>query len=203
MRKSFSIFFCISKSTIFAGSLSTSKLNHILNITGFSKWSMPLKYLGAPIFKGRVRETHLQYIIDIMIFKLIAWKASLLFIAGRTLLVQSIIHVMITHSISIYSWLISLFKCMDKATRNFIWNWVVNKRKMVIVSWKKVCKHKANGWLGIRSLICINEASNIKDGWYLLNYEEGWAYIIRGRVVRPCGMIKHNIFSSIWHGVKS
>lgn len=37
-----------------------------------------------------------------------------------------------------------------------------DKKKMVTVAWKKVCSDYDEGGLGIRSLVCLNAASNLK-----------------------------------------
>lgn len=69
---------------------------------------------------------------------------------------------MITHSIGVYSWPVSLLKLVESAYRNFIWSGNSSQRKMVTVSWKKFYQPKALGGLRIRSLTCLNEASNLK-----------------------------------------
>jgi hypothetical protein len=92
-----------SKSTIFAGGVSQSRLIHIVNFIGFQVATFPFFYLGVPIFKGRSTASYFITISDKIKAKLSSWKASLLSIAGRTQLVTSIIQSMIVYSISIYS----------------------------------------------------------------------------------------------------
>jgi hypothetical protein len=84
---------------------------------------------------------------------------------------------MIVYSISIYSWPVSLLKSLENWSRNFIWSGDVNKRKLVTVSWKKVCTPYAEGGLGLRSLIKLNEASNLKLCWDLLHSEASWTKV--------------------------
>jgi len=48
-------------------------------------------------------------------------------------------------------------KDLEAAIRNFIWSGDIHKRKLVIVSWKKLCKPSAQGGIGVRSLITINQ----------------------------------------------
>jgi len=91
------------KSTVFYGSISVARIDHIKNLIGFKKGSLPFIYLGVPIFKGKPKICHLQPIVDKIKSKLSAWKASLLSIAGRVTLVKSIIQGMMIHSISFYS----------------------------------------------------------------------------------------------------
>lgn len=70
-----------NKSTIFAGSISVSRLNQLINIIGFKHGTLPFTYLGVPIFKGKPKVRHLQPIVDKIRAKLSTWKASLLSIA--------------------------------------------------------------------------------------------------------------------------
>jgi len=53
--------------------------------------------------------------------------------------------------------------------------WDVQKRKLVTVSWKKVCARYEEGGLGLRSLVSLNAAFNSKICWDMINSEEQWA----------------------------
>ena len=132
-----------------------------------------------------------------------SWKASLLSIAGRVQFVKSVIQSMFTHTMSVFSWPTSLLREIEKWIKNFIWIGDINKRKLVTVAWKKVCVDTEEGGLGIRSLICLNQATNLRLCWELLNSEEQWAEILRSRAIRGNSCIQHHIFSSIWSGAKN
>ncbi|WJX71700.1 hypothetical protein P8452_55669 [Trifolium repens] len=117
-------------------------------------------------------------------------------------MVRSVVYSMIVYSISLYSWPVSLLKDLEKAIRNFIWSGDVDQRKLVTVSWKKVCRPFSQGGLNIRSLINLNKASNLLLGWNLLNSQSSWAVLLRDRVLRNNSHIHYHIFSSIWSSVK-
>lgn len=191
-----------SKSTIFAGSFNSTRLNLIADKLGFGIGSLPFIYLGVPIFKGKPKSCHLRPIADRVRLKLSAWKASLLSIAGRVQLIKSVIHGMLMHSMLIYSWPVSLIKEMECWMRNFIWSGDISIRKLVTVSWANVCKPFAEGGLGLRSLSKINEASDMKLCWDMLHSDENWSLVLRSRVLRKDRVIKHHISSSIWNGIK-
>lgn len=70
-----------NKSTIYSGSISSAILDQLINIIGFNHGTLPFTYLGAPIFKGKLKARYLQPIADKIKSKLSAWKASLLSIA--------------------------------------------------------------------------------------------------------------------------
>lgn len=163
-----------AKSTVFYGSISIARINQITDLIGFNKGTLPFTYLGVPIFKGKPKRAHLQPIADKLKSKLSAWKASLLSIPGRVTLVKSAVQGMLVHSISIYSWPKKLLKEIESWTRNFIWSGDITKRKLVTVSWKKTCKPLTEGGLGIRSLTLLNESTNLKLCWDMLNSQEDW-----------------------------
>jgi hypothetical protein len=164
--------------------------------------SLPFHYLGVPIFKGKPKACYLQPFADKIKNKLSAWKASLLTIAGRVQLVRSVIQSMLIYSISLYSWPISLLKDIEKAIRNFIWSGDIDKRKLVTVAWKKVCRPYSQGGLNIRSLIMLNKATNLKLCWTIFTSKCSWAKLLRDRVLRGNNIFQHHIFSSIWSSVK-
>lgn len=190
------------KSSIFAGSITNHRLNHIANIIGFKIGTLPFTYLGVPIFKGKPKKSYFQPIADKMKLKLAAWKASLLTMAGRVQLIKSVAQSMLLHCLSIYSWPISLIKDIERWMRNFLWNGDINQKKLVTVAWHKVCKPTKEGGLGIRSLSNINEAGNLKLCWEIVQSDMPWASFIRSRVIRNKKAIVHHISSSIWSSAK-
>jgi hypothetical protein len=193
----------VSKSTIYSGSISNSRLLHIAQFLGFSIGALPFVYLGVPIFKGSPKVAYFQPMADKIKAKLAAWKASLLSVAGRIELVKSVVQSMLIHSITVYSWPISLLKGLERWIKNFIWSGDIYQRKLVTVAWKFFCKPYDEGGLGIKSLITLNEASNLKLCWDFLVSQEDWAVLLRARTIRNGSSINHHIFSSLWGSMKS
>jgi hypothetical protein len=191
-----------SKSTIFSGSITQGRLNIIVQLLNFRIDSIPFNYLGVPIFKGKPKSCHLQPIADKIKLKLSTWKASLLSMAGRVQLVKAVIQSMLIYSISIYSCPASLIKVVEKHIRNFICSGDPDKRKLVTVSWKKICRPLSQGGLNLRSLTKLNSASNLKLCWNLCNSNSSWACLLRDRVFRGKRPIQHHIFSSLWCSIK-
>jgi len=190
------------KSSIFSGSISHQRLSQISNLTDFSIGSLPFTYLGVPIFKGKAKTTYFQPIADKVKLKLSASKASLLSLAGRVQLVKSVIHSMLLHCISIYSWPVQLIKDLERWMRNFIWSGDVNKRKLVIVAWHKVCTPFKEGGLGIRSLSKVNEGANLKLCWEMTQSNLPWALFFRNRVLKHKTPVNYHIISSVWSSIK-
>jgi len=145
---------------------------------------------------------HFQFIADRIRIKLASWKASLLSIVGRIQLVKSVIHSMILHTILIYSWPSSLIKDIERCLRNFIWSGDLEKRKLVTVAWHKCCLPYSEGGLGMRSISVLNDASNLKMCWDLINSDDQWAKLLKQRVIRGNRCIRHHISSSLWSSFK-
>jgi len=164
-----------TKSTLFSDSIPTARMAQIFNLLNFKIGSIPFNYLGVPIFNGKPKVCHLQSIIDKIKLKLSNWKASLLSMAGRVQLVRSVVQSMLSYNISIYSWHVSLLKDLEKSIRNFVWSGDKDMRKLVTVSWKKVCRPLKQGGLNLRSLISLNNATNLKMCWNMLHSQAAWA----------------------------
>ena len=77
-----------------------------------------------------------------------------------------------------------LLNDLDKWIINFIWSGDVDKRKLVIVPWNKSCRPIIQGGLGIRSLMSLNEAANLKLCWDLRNSSQPWAKLLKSRCIR-------------------
>jgi hypothetical protein len=103
-----------SKSTFYSGAITHNRQLQIANLLNFNQGSLPFRYLGVPIFKGKTKVIHLQPVTDKIKSKLSAWKVALLSMAGRIQLVRSVIQSMLIYSISIYSWPASLIKNLEK-----------------------------------------------------------------------------------------
>lgn len=104
--------------------------------------------------------------------------------AGRIQLVRSVIQSMMMYSISLYSWPTSLLKQVEQKIRNFIWSGDQDKRKLVMVSWTKLCRLSSQGGLNLRSLHSLNSATNLKLCWDLLISNKAWVKLLKDRVLK-------------------
>ncbi|GAU39929.1 hypothetical protein TSUD_275290 [Trifolium subterraneum] len=80
------------KSKFYSGAISNARLLMITNLLGFGAGTIPLNYLGCPIFVGKPKSTHFSAIADKFRVKLASWKGALLSIMGRVQLVRAIVH---------------------------------------------------------------------------------------------------------------
>ncbi|KAL6205681.1 hypothetical protein ACLB2K_022935 [Fragaria x ananassa] len=65
---------------------------------------LPFTYLGVPIFIGRPKRRYFQGLADRVKSRFSQWRGSSLSMAGRVVLVNSVITSMLSHSFFVYSW---------------------------------------------------------------------------------------------------
>lgn len=119
------------------------------------------------------------------------------------MLVKSIIHSMISYTINIYSWSVALLRKIEHVCRNFIWTRDIHNRKLFMASWKKTCQSFLNDGLGLRSLVRLNEAKNLRLMWNLRTSKESWKILLKNRFIKRNKIIKYHIYSTIWTCIKS
>lgn len=163
---------------------------------------VPFAYLEVPIFSSKPRITHLRHLADKIISKFDRWSGSLLSLAGRVCLVNSVIVSSLTHSMMVYRWPRALLKQVDVAMRNFIWNGDVNKQSCGIVAWAQVCASHEEGGLGVRSIRAANEGFLCKLAWEILvETDPALSFILQRHTTAGGRDVRYFISSSIWHGL--
>lgn len=78
----------------------------------------------------------------------------------------------------------------------------MDKKKLVIVAWKKCSSKTLEGGLGIIFLKHYNTTSNTYLHWQFLNQNQSWSKLLAARVKRNGKLIKYSIKSSLWKGFK-
>ncbi|XP_057786898.1 uncharacterized protein LOC131004240 [Salvia miltiorrhiza] len=192
------------KSNIFFSScVTTDRRRSIHRALGFSVGSLPMTYLGVPIFVGRPRAFYFMQIFDKIVQKFAKWKGIQLSIAGRLCLVKSVIQSSIVHSMMVYKWPKSLLHSLDRKCRNFVWTGNIDQRPSCSVSWGRTCSPRPEGGLGIRSFTLMNQSFLMKLTWKTIKGDD-WAHkILRSRYLTGFSYAKQNIAnSSIWLGMK-
>lgn len=70
-------------------------------------------------------------------------------------LVKSVIYGMLFNSLKIYVWIVALLNMMDTWIINFVWIGKIDTKKLVILSWDKVCTPIISGGLSLRKIKSI------------------------------------------------
>ncbi|XP_057803363.1 uncharacterized protein LOC131018665 [Salvia miltiorrhiza] len=195
--------FSPSKSHIFFSDKVTSSTKrkvsrHLPLATG----SLPFVYLGVPIFRGKPKTSHLRAIHDRIINKFGHWKGIQLSMAGRLCLINSVISSSLTHSMLVYRWPQDLLKSLDSSCRNFLWSGDIRKTPGCSVSWDRVCSHKSEGGLGVRSFKTMNKCFLMKMAWKVIEGNSFGYDIVKQRYLTPHCSLRNIAASSVWLGLR-
>ncbi|KAK7861290.1 putative ribonuclease h protein [Quercus suber] len=106
--------------------------------------------MGFPLKQPGSSSQDYNYILDRVKQKLAGWKANMLSLAGRTVLIQ-------TSSVAIPAYVMqcSQLPCkvldgIDRVNQNFLWGSSEGGKKIHWVGWQKVTKTKEEGGLGLQ-----------------------------------------------------
>jgi len=102
--------------------------------------NFPTTYLGLPISEEKLRRSDLVAWIEKIANKLPGWKASLMSLAGRAVLVRfvfTVIPIYLLVVIRVPKWFI---RAVDKIRRCFLWKGRKEVNGGIIVAWEKVMR---------------------------------------------------------------
>jgi hypothetical protein len=160
-----------------------------------------MRYLGVPISASRLHVADWAKMVGKPAKKLDTWQGNSLSIAGRTTLINSSLMNSTIYHMSMYLLSKIVIKRMDKNVRKFFWHRGSLKKKYHLVQWRKVCRAKKKGGLGIKNLRKVNVSLLCKWWWALENEDGLWQDIVRIKHVKnyPTCLIPARLSDSpIW-----
>ena len=80
------------KSAIFIVGVNDDVKNDLVNTTGFSLGSFPMKYLGVPLISTRLSHCDCQPLLDKIMARIQSWTSRSLSYAGRLQLIASVLY---------------------------------------------------------------------------------------------------------------
>ena len=147
--------------------------------------NFPTTYLGLPISNKKLRKCDLMVWIEKIANKLPCWKASLMTLAGRAVLVKSVltaIPIYILVAIKVPKWFL---RAVDKIRRGFLWTGRQRANGgCCLVAWEKVMRPLDLGGLGIHNLEVL--------GWAL---QMRWLWMEKTRPDRPWAGLQIPVYS--------
>ncbi|KAL8487914.1 hypothetical protein ACS0TY_024272 [Phlomoides rotata] len=194
-----------AKSKVYFGSIVPTRIkNFMLRTTGITQGSLPMSYLGVPIFRGAPRVCHLAPLADSIISRFAKWKGNTLSLAGRKCLINSVIAASLVHSMMVYYWPSTLLKKIETAMRNFLWTGDITRRNTsCTVSWARVCAPLEEGGLGVRSIRHANDSFICKLAWDILCNKTLDTSMLHDRYISGRSRPRHyGSHSSIWPGIR-
>lgn len=143
--------------------------------------TLPFTYLGLPLSNKKLPKTAYLPLLQRMNKRLGGWAAKHLSIAGRIVLVNSVLSALPTYFMSCLKLPEWVIKDIDKIRRSFLWHGVApNQTKMNLANWSLVCTPKEFGGLGVMDLAVFNQALLIKWYWQWARPQNNlWKPILR------------------------
>eukprot|EP00253_Pinus_taeda_P019493 PITA_19493 len=126
-----------SKSQIFFFNTQVTTQRNIARTLGFTIASLPSKYLGAPLIDSAINHTAWRTLLDKLESRLSSWTFRSLNIAGRLILIKSILQAMPLYLFSILAAPKWALKAIRNLQRNFLWGSSALNRKWDLVNWKE------------------------------------------------------------------
>ncbi|KAE8687812.1 Beta-adaptin-like protein A [Hibiscus syriacus] len=169
----------LSKSKLLGINVEDATLNEWVNDIGCSVGCFPMDYLGLPIGAKKNSEVLWEPILQNFNNKLAGWKASTLSMAGRLVLIKSVLSSLPIFFLSIFKMLLKVKQKVNTLMSNFLWGESSSKNRNHWVSWQAVCKPLEDGGLGILNLNIINRALLGKWVWKFANEKDSlWKRMI-------------------------
>lgn len=128
--------------------------------------------------------------------------------AGRVVLIKSVLQSIPTYIVQTFIILKSVITKLERIMKNFFWRYGMDKKNHLhLKSWKDICQPREFGGLGIRSIGDMNTARVMKMNWQMQSTPSKlWVQLIRACYLRgKCrlGWQQTQQNSSwIWGGIK-
>ena len=172
-----------SKSRVyFSPNVDVDTRESLCDILGFKSTPNLGKYLGFPLKHRGGNNQDQNFILDRVKQKLAGWKANLLSLAGRTVLIQASTSTIPAYVMQCTALPKKLLDDIDRVNRNFLWGSLDSLKKTHWVGWHKVTKAKEQRGLGIQSARGRNQALLAKLNWRFRTEKDAvWAKVLRSK----------------------
>ncbi|KAE8716020.1 hypothetical protein F3Y22_tig00110156pilonHSYRG00217 [Hibiscus syriacus] len=162
----------LSKSKLFGVNLGEELLEERASVVGCGVGALPMSYLGLPVGTSKNSDMLWEPVIQNFSSKLAGWKASTLSLAGRLVLVKTVLS-------SLPIFFMSIFKIPPKVNRklnsimaSFLWGEGPERKQIHWVNWNLVCQPFDEGGLGVLDLRLINRVLLGKWVWKFANEKD-------------------------------
>ncbi|KAL9687546.1 hypothetical protein QQ045_031950 [Rhodiola kirilowii] len=157
---------------VLSSSLAPS-LEEIIRLTGFREGSLPVTYLGAPLFRGWVRIDMFSMLVEKVNARICGWMKRFFSMGGRVTLVNSVLNAIGVHCMIVLPVPLTTLNRITSLMANFVLDSGGAKRRHW-KCWEVLCRPKQSGDLGIRDPKSITLALHAKLAWSFLEQNTLW-----------------------------
>jgi hypothetical protein len=146
----------------------------VLGMEGHTNWES-FTYLGIPIFKAIPRANQWNHLIDKLKKKISNWGANWLNLAGKVVLIKSVLASMPIYQSSLLPAPCSIVQKIEALQRCFLWEGgKQTRRKLHLISWEKSSKPLLEGGLNFKKYRIQNIALGENLLWNIVSRALTW-----------------------------
>lgn len=135
------------------------------SVLGCSIGTLPFSYLGLPLGAKARQQQIWDPVLEKIQKRLALWKKKYMSKGGRLILINTTLSSIPIYFLSLFAIPATVAKKIEKLCRDFLWGDTQEKKTFHSVGWKKICRPKAKGGLGIRKIKLTNRALLAKWIW--------------------------------------
>ncbi|KAL6536656.1 hypothetical protein OROMI_026237 [Orobanche minor] len=150
--------------------------NWVQWISGFKNATLPVMYLGVPLWKGFQSFEMYSPLISKIKTKILNWNHHLLSTGGRLGLIKSVLNSIAFFSLQVLKPPENVIIALERIFNKFLWGTSDNRRRLHWAAWSRLCYPTDEGGLGCRDLhdiiragICKISIANTKIFWHSSN----------------------------------
>ncbi|XP_039072016.1 uncharacterized protein LOC120219245 [Hibiscus syriacus] len=172
----------LSKSKLFGINITDEEVKEWARDLGCAAGTFLSDYLGLPLGAKRNSSALWDPVVLKFFKKLSGWKARTLSLAGRLVLLKSVLCSLPTYYLSMFKIPAAVNTKLQSIMANFLWGGRAESKKIHWVNWITVCKSRSCGGLGVPNLNFMNRALLEKWFWKFANDSESiWKRLISSK----------------------
>nr|XP_027102979.1 uncharacterized protein LOC113724256 [Coffea arabica] len=150
-------------------------------VTGFPAKSLPVTYLGCPLFRGRRVKSLFAELLSKFSHRIASWQGRWLSMSARALLIKHVLSSMPIHMLAVLEPPMGVISDLERMLARFFWGESEFGAKCHWAKWEKLCFPEKEGGVGFRSLQAVVEAFSCKLWWMFRCGQSLWAKFMRAR----------------------
>uniref|UniRef100_A0A803Q7V6 Reverse transcriptase domain-containing protein n=1 Tax=Cannabis sativa TaxID=3483 RepID=A0A803Q7V6_CANSA len=111
-----------TKFAIYSSDMPEDQLRKILEVSGFTKQSLPLTYLGVPIGAKKISWKDCEVLAEKMTARIKIWSSRNLSFAGRVVLINSVLMAIHAYWCQVLILPKKVVNAIEAICRNYLWN---------------------------------------------------------------------------------
>ncbi|XP_012842530.1 PREDICTED: uncharacterized protein LOC105962752 [Erythranthe guttata] len=192
----------VTKSHLYVGKWAEVESSNIEQVTGICRKTLPLKYLGVPIYSGRTKAEFFEYLVTQIRGKLQGWKGKFLSFAGKITLLKAVLSSIPIYSLACSKVPISVITRLEQLMAAFLWS-SGGASRTHWVKWKTICTPVEDGGLGIRPLNQVMWCLHGKLLWQVMQKKSLWAKFANAKYCDKRRNSSGQSTSPLWRSIYS